>query len=196
MNPRALQSLRGATAASIATFVALFGHILAGGEMPRPVGVLVPWMLALLLSVALIGRRLSLWRLTAVVVLSQSAFHGLFVLGAGGSVSVSSAHGAHELGAGTIFIAAAAPHAVALPALLMLSSHLAAAALTTMVLYRAERIMRGLLNLVQRLARAVLSPQLSVTAPRHRAAVVAASPARGYRHSHDASQSRRGPPCV
>lgn len=73
--------VRGIAASSVAIFVALAGHVSGGGDMPGPLGVLVPWVLSLMVCVLLAGRRLSLIRLALSVGLSQLLFHVLFVLG-------------------------------------------------------------------------------------------------------------------
>src|SRR5690606_16871403 len=74
---------RGSAAATLATFVALLSHVAAGGAMPGWLGVAAPWMFSILVCVPLAGRRLSVLRVTAAVVVSQALFHVLFVLGSG-----------------------------------------------------------------------------------------------------------------
>ncbi|MGB3730660.1 hypothetical protein [Microbacterium sp.] len=74
--------LRGFIGASVATFVALASHVFSGGGMPGMLGIAVPWLLSLTVCTLLAGRRLSLPRLGASVLVSQLLFHGLFVLGA------------------------------------------------------------------------------------------------------------------
>ncbi|MGH1526858.1 hypothetical protein ACRAWC_24050 [Leifsonia sp. L25] len=54
---------------------------------PGPVALALSMAFATLGSVALTARRLSLWRLTAAVALSQFLFHALFSLGAGASAA-------------------------------------------------------------------------------------------------------------
>lgn len=73
--------LRGFIGASVATFVALASHVFSGGGMPGMLGIAVPWLLSLTVCTLLAGRRLSLPRLGASVLVSQLLFHGLFVLG-------------------------------------------------------------------------------------------------------------------
>ena len=80
---RSTRVIRAWVAASIATFVALFWHVAAGGAMPHWLGIAVPWVLSLAVCTVLVGRALSLLRLSVAVVLSQLLFHLLFVLGAG-----------------------------------------------------------------------------------------------------------------
>lgn len=79
--PRRLRDARGPVAATVATSGALLTHLAGGGALPGWLGILVPWALSLAVCTALAGRRLSLWRTTASVALSQVLFHALFVLG-------------------------------------------------------------------------------------------------------------------
>ena len=77
---RATRVIRASVAASIATFVALFSHVAAGGAMPQWLGIAVPWVLSLAVCTVLVGRALSLVRLSAAVLVSQLLFHLLFHL--------------------------------------------------------------------------------------------------------------------
>lgn len=79
---------RGLLASGVAIFVAALFHIAGGGSAPSPVSLGLSLAFATLASIALTGRRLSLWRLTAAVAVSQVLFHLLFSLG-GGPVSLS-----------------------------------------------------------------------------------------------------------
>lgn len=78
---RAPRLVRGASAATIATFVALLSHVSAGGSMPAWLGLLVPWTLSFMVCTVLSGRRLSQLRLVLAVGVSQLLFHVLFALG-------------------------------------------------------------------------------------------------------------------
>ena len=77
-----MRLLRGVAAAVAATFIAAFSHVDAGGPPPDGTIILLSLALSGLVCTALAGRSLSLWRLSAAVVLSQALFHGLFSLGA------------------------------------------------------------------------------------------------------------------
>ncbi|QEW01196.1 hypothetical protein F6J84_14550 [Microbacterium caowuchunii] len=139
--------VRGSLAASVATFVALLSHVSAGGAVPGPLGLLVPFVLSVFVCTVLAGPRLSAIRLSLAVTGSQALFHSLFVLGV-----VST--GAPRLVTGHDHAAVPSPATGAvLPAtgaLLpatdgrMLLWHLLAAALTTAALYRGERAARRL----------------------------------------------------
>ena len=96
--PRRIRGARGPVVASAGTAAALLSHLLGGGAMPGWLGIVVPLALALTVCTALAGRRLSLWRTTASVALSQVLFHTLFVLGtprAAGAPSGTVGYGAH-----------------------------------------------------------------------------------------------------
>src|SRR5690606_40199855 len=76
-----LRLMRGGTAASIATAVALGGHLAGGGAMPAWLGILVPWWLAVAGCTLLAGTRFSLARMGVVVLAIQALCHGLFRAG-------------------------------------------------------------------------------------------------------------------
>jgi hypothetical protein len=76
---------RGMLASGLAIFVAALFHVAGGGSAPGPVALALSMAFATLASVALTTRRLSLWRLTAAVGVSQFLFHLLFSLGDSGS---------------------------------------------------------------------------------------------------------------
>lgn len=78
---RAPRLVRGASSASVATFVALLSHVAGGGQAPGLLGIAVPWILSLMVCTLLAGRTLSLLRLSFAVAGSQLLFHALFVLG-------------------------------------------------------------------------------------------------------------------
>ena len=107
-----LRLLRGGVAASIATAVALGGHLAGGGAMPAFLGLLVPWWLAVAACTLLAGTRFSLARMGAAVLISQGLFHGLFSAGTPGDpgVTLVAPPGAH-LGHGAAHSASLAEHA-------------------------------------------------------------------------------------
>jgi hypothetical protein len=133
--------LRGLAAASIATFVALLSHVAAGGGLPGPIGILLPWLLAVLICIALAGRRLSVWRLGFSVVASQGLFHVLFVLGAGpvdGSATVGHVHGTRGM--------ALESSGVAHGDIGMWIAHVIAGVATIALLHRGELAVRALVS--------------------------------------------------
>ncbi|WP_214465909.1 hypothetical protein [Microbacterium flavescens] len=138
MTPRHVRALRGAAAAWIATIIAATSHTLAGGGAPSPVLVGVLGILASPAAIALIGRRLSAWRVGAAVVASQALFHVAFAMTAGVDPAGLRGH-VHDLR-----LDGGAPSGGLLPDGAMLAGHLVAAAATLLVLYFGERMLRAL----------------------------------------------------
>lgn len=183
--------IRGFAAASIATFIALASHVWVGGTMPGMLGIAVPWMLSVMVCTLLAGRRLSLGRLAASVVLSQLLFHVLFVLG---SIEPQVALGPHEH---TMSLMLPADGTLVPTDAGMWAAHAIAATVTIGLLHRGELVVHAIaacsLTLLAWARRAVAVPVLVLipTAPlRHPA--VSAAPAR--REPWRASLTRRGPP--
>ncbi|GAB2469060.1 hypothetical protein GCM10027063_06830 [Promicromonospora xylanilytica] len=198
--------LRGGLAGLSATFVALASHLAGGGQLPGPLGILVPLALSLPVCMAWTGRRLSLPGLSASVVASQLFFHVLFVLGtpttAAAPSSAANPHAGHEM----MHVATApavqqAGHAsgTAHADALMWVWHALAAVVTITVLYRGELMLLRLRELAERMATwllrgwAVLEGAVSLVAPRL-PRVLAAT----FRPLHPGTPltplSRRGPP--
>lgn len=130
---------RGAVAACVATFVALVSHVSAGGAIPGLIGIAVPLALSFVVCAVLAGRRLSAARLGLSVVISQTLFHTLFVLGSYDLGAGGHAHGATvAVGAGGSSTPAFTMDAG------MAAGHLIAAVVTTLVLHRGERTLAAL----------------------------------------------------
>lgn len=166
MQTRRARTARGVVAAVAATATAAASHTLAGAEAPAPAILALATAFAAVVCVLLAGRTLSLARLATAVLLSQLAYHSLFlVTGGGGDVSVVGATaGGHFHGGGTVeLIAGASGHAAHTP--LMLLSHLVAAVVTVAALRHGERVfwtlgtavLRVVVRLVAR-ASALLAP--------------------------------------
>lgn len=221
-----MRTVRGGVAGSVAIVVALLSHLLGGGAVPGWQGVVTPWVLSLLVCVAVDGRRLSLWRLSFSVVASQVLFHTLFVLGAppptrpaphggpgvvpGPEVSsvVPAAAGTHaHTGLPEAATGAAPAGAGALAAtassgdVSMWLWHAVAAVVTIAALYRGERVLGRLRELATEAVRRVRSyrdvrPGAFAGAPR----VPVPLPARADRRRRPDPQlsvrRRRGPPPV
>lgn len=139
---RRVQVIRGALAASIATFVALASHVWVGGAMPGMLGVAVPWTLSLMVCTVLAGRRLSVTRLAVSVIVSQLMFHVLFVLG---GITPRTPLGAHEHGLPEVLSplgsAAIVPEDAG-----MWIAHALAATVTIMLLYRGEQAVHAVVE--------------------------------------------------
>ena len=187
---RGARVARGGVAASIATFVALLSHVTGGGAVPGWMGVVVP----LALSFVACTVRLSAWRLSAAVVVSQLLFHALFVLGSYDLGAAGHVHGA------VVPAVAADPVGAALaPDATMWLWHALAAAATSLALHRAERTLGVLRALADRAVEGlrarvrVMAATFGPVSPRHRVAVVVAV-VRPTSVLLAASARRRGPP--
>ena len=147
MTTRWARFARGWIVAAVSTFVAALSHTVGGGAVPGLLAVVVSLAFAGIVSIALSGRTLSTWRLTAAVLVSQLIFHGLFSLGsAGGTLVTTDAASAHANHAGSIAVSA-------LPAgtmsgtdhgLMMTLAHIVAAVVTVIALRFGERAFWGL----------------------------------------------------
>lgn len=193
--------VRGAVAATLATFVALFAHVVAGGQMPAMIGVLVPLLLSITVCTLLAGRRLSPVRLVASVGVAQLLFHALFVLGSGSSPRpASSSHHVDPAVSASILDAESSLHTHA-PGAGMWIGHGVAALVTVAILYFAERMLLALMSIatrvdawVRRLVGALTRPVPPVFALRD---VVVLSGSRALRAGMGlGSVSRRGPPLL
>ncbi|WP_065570042.1 hypothetical protein [Microbacterium oleivorans] len=138
---------RGALAASLATWAALLSHVAGGGQVPGPLGIVVPLALSLFVCTALAGRRLSLPRLALAVTGSQLLFHTLFVIG-----TVTPSGMPHQHGMPLMTDAGATATAICADPL-MWAMHGLAALLTVAVLHRGERTALRLLALAAEIAR-------------------------------------------
>ncbi|WP_194422210.1 hypothetical protein [Microbacterium abyssi] len=146
MTSRQLRLLRGSAASSVATIIAAVSHTIGGGAAPHPLLIAALSVFLTPIAALLVGRRLSLPRLTATVLLSQSVFHVLFVaLNATVASSVASTGHQHTL------VLSPLGESVA-PDAGMLAAHLLAGMLTVALLWRGESTLRA----IARWARAVL----------------------------------------
>lgn len=141
MSSRGIRVVRGFAAAGVATFVAALFHMAGGGEVPSAVALTLSLTFSTLASIALAGKRLALWRLTASVAVSQFLFHALFALNPSSSFSGMPAGGHLHAGMHLTLVPGAVSGSG--PSLLagdaaMWASHLAAALLTIVALRRGE----------------------------------------------------------
>jgi hypothetical protein len=175
MATRWARFVRGWVAAVFSTFIAILSHTLGGGTAPGALAVVVSLAFAGIVCIGLCGRSLSVWRVSASVVISQLIFHGLFSLGAPeGALGVETAgaaafagtpfgahqHAAIEFAQGVAGSAAAHGHAGSA----MWFAHGIAAVATVIALRHGEAAFWGLLitarMIVQRIApaAAVITP--------------------------------------
>lgn len=176
--------VRGGLAAGVSTAVALWFHLLAGGAMPAPPGLLVPLLLALVVCVLLARVRLAWPRLLVSVGVSQVLFHTLFVLGT--APTHSSAHPHH----------AALSTTQGSSSSLMVLAHVAAGVVTAALLRHGELVLARLTATVRRLGWRLLRRPTSLPAlPRPTAPVTDGRRwAPVIRLLVGTSLTRRGPP--
>lgn len=197
--------VRGSSAAGIATFAALFSHVVGGGAMPGPLGIAVPLLLSLMVCILLAGRKLSLARLSVSVVASQTLFHTLFVLGtpmtgAAGQADMSAGHHGH----GMMQMPVVSEQTITLVHgdATMWVSHFIGAAVTVFFLYRGEQAIHRLRALAEQFVawvrhRLVVPLRLPVaTAPARVLVAVETSGWSVLSQLHASTLSRRGPPRV
>ena len=145
MASRWARFVRGWLTASVAVFVAALSHLAAGGNAPGPLSLVLALAFAGIASVLLAGKSLSLLRLSLSVGISQLLLHGLFGLGGGSSVTMTST--SHH-GAVPLVDAAASPLMHAPGALSgggwMWVAHALAAIVTIAALHRGEKTFRAL----------------------------------------------------
>ncbi len=219
-----LRLVRGGTAASIATAVALGGHLAGGGAMPAWLGILVPWWLAVAVCTLLAGTRFSLARMGVAVLASQALFHGLFSAGTPGDpgralVDPPGSHLGHGAGraghgAGGVVghdahgdggegVASVADHALhgSHSDLRMLLLHVLAAMVTAVLLQHGESVLmrcaRLALTVLAVLAHPPLLLLITLLVPERPARPLPAAP--HLLHAQRAvltPQLRRGPPVV
>lgn len=201
-NNRSAHLVRGVIAATLATFVAMFAHVIGGGEPPALLGTLVAWVLATAVSVLLVGRNLSVFRLTLAVSTSQALFHTLFMLGTPSVLGNSPvARSLHEHASSALVSAVPAQGGVALTGdLTMWASHAFAVAVTVLALWRGEVVLRQLASLghiFQQWIRARLNTCTPIPAllPHHHTSALATTAVWSVLAQVSSSDAeRRGPP--
>ncbi|MDQ1217096.1 hypothetical protein [Microbacterium arborescens] len=209
-SPRHQRALRAGAAATLATFVALLSHVAAGGEPPSALGAALPWALSLVVSLVIVGRRLSVVRLGAAVAAAQVLFHVMFALGvvplagsAGVSTAGTSQTGPMSLHPGHVPLPASvsAPGALAAvaPDAAMIGAHVLAAVATTLLLHRGERLLAGLIGLARRIAvrlRSVARDAVPSAPAPLRVRPLVSSVRMPRRRALVAAPARRGPPAL
>lgn len=213
-----LRLLRGGTAASIATAVALGGHLVGGGAMPAWLGILVPWWLAVAVCTLLAGTRFSLVRMGVAVLASQALFHGLFSAGtpgdpgralvdppgshlghAGHGTGSVAGHGAHGGGEGVASVADHALHG-SHSDLRMLLLHVLAAMVTAVLLQHGESVLMRCARLALTVLAVLAHPPLlliTLLVPERPDRPLPAAPYLLHaQRAVLAPQLRRGPPVV
>ncbi|MFS0714122.1 hypothetical protein ABC195_09565 [Microbacterium sp. 2P01SA-2] len=210
ISSRQQRALRAVVAATLATFVALLSHVTAGGEPPSLLGAALPWALSSMVSLLVVGRRLSLARLGAAVAAAQVLFHVMFALGvvplagsAGPAGASAGPAGPISLHAGHMSLPASLSEPGALaavaPDVAMIVAHVVAAVLTTVLLHSGERLVGALAGLARRIALRLRSVARDAVlpAPTSPLPVPVVSNVRAPRlRALIAAPARRGPPVL
>jgi hypothetical protein len=184
MNSRWARVARGITAAGLATFVAAFSHVIAGGAAPSAFGLAASLIISAMLCTMLAGRAVSALRLAISVAASQALFHALFS-GLGTPVPTG-----HDMNSMTVD---ATTHLHAAPTMWL--AHAAAGIVTVVALRYAESAFWGVADTARLLvARLVALVVPRAVTPARPPAVVAAE-----RRAPDlalllSSMRHRGPP--
>lgn len=204
MSSRGARVARGFAAAGVATLVAALFHMVGGGQPPSALALTLSLVFSTLVSIALVGKRVAVWRLTLAVLVSQFLFHALFTLSPSATFSGMPADG--HLHAGmhlTMNPGTPSSAGMTMPATLvgdspwMWLAHAAAVVLTVTVLLQGERTLLAvarfaffvLRRLVDRVAAVQAEPVARVLS------VVAAAPSALRRLDTVLDgMRRRGPP--
>ncbi|SMQ74954.1 hypothetical protein SAMN06295943_3354 [Agreia sp. VKM Ac-1783] len=176
MSSRWARVARGFLVAAFSVFVAMFSHAIAGGSAPGAVGLGLALTFATLASIAMVGRRLNMVRMTASVIASQFAFHLLFSVGASTS---SRFHQAGHHGVVSVTTGAASGSGMQMihGDASMWVWHAVAAVLTIAFLWRGERAVWRVLATASRRLFVVLIGAFVVVPVRTTGAALAAVPA-------------------
>ncbi|GIG34934.1 hypothetical protein [Cellulomonas pakistanensis] len=185
-------------ASGVATFAALMSHVLGGGAVPGPLGIVLPLVLATPVCLVLAQVRLGWLRLACSVGISQLLFHTLFSLGAVGRAAPA-ADGAHQHAGATTLVpdADAMAHSGHASGSMWLA-HAGAAVVTVLALRHGEAALARVVAAVRRAAHRVLVVRVPALP------VLPHAPAAPLRDEHawrpvarvltSASVVRRGPP--
>jgi len=192
MPVRRARALRGTAAAAVAVVLASTSHTLAGGGAPPPWLLLAVTILASPLSVALVGRRRSLPRLAAAVVIAQVALHAAFAaVGTAAWGAGNATHGGHQHAIAPLDLAVASPAVTTVGASMVLA-HIVAAAATVVLLAWGEQMLAAIASGIRRLLR--LAPVPAAHGPRHAPPSVFLPRRTALAAVFPHSVSRRGPP--
>lgn len=152
MSSRGARVARGFAAASVATLVAALFHMAGGGLAPSALALTLSVVFSSLGSIALVGKRVAVWRLSLSVLVSQFLFHALFTLSPSATFSGMPADGHLHAGmhltlvpGSTSATSATSAAGMTMPAMIfgdnpwMWLSHTVAALLTIAALLHGER---------------------------------------------------------
>ena len=191
MTTRQLRLIRAAAVSSVATLFAAVSHTLGGGSAPHPLLILAVATLLTPLSALLVGVRASRARVAVTVLFAQAVFHLLFqMLGSptGSSVASSPGH-AHHLDLALLGPVTPVAGADAT----MLGAHVAAAALTTLLVWHGEALVRAVARWFHAL---LLTAVLSAPVEHRRPGSLRSILLPPFDAAVSSGVSRRGPPAL
>ncbi|NQX25995.1 hypothetical protein HQQ81_01340 [Microbacteriaceae bacterium VKM Ac-2854] len=199
MHTRWARFARGWLAAAAATVTAAASHTLGGAEAPAPAAIALALAFSGVLCVFLSGKRLSLPRLAASVLLSQLGYHLLFLLAPGGvSVTASGDAAMHQHGAAqTLMLSTDTGMHTRSHGAGMYVAHVVAAVLTVLALRFGERAFWTLGDLARALVVRVVLRAFAAPAPITRPCSIRAFPRIAVPHPLETVLSvlrHRGPP--
>lgn len=204
MSAKQVRVVRGAVAGTFATFISLLSHVTAGGQVSHPLGVVVPLLASVWVSVLLAGKRLSLIRLVLSVGLSQVIFHWLFGLGSAlpdvATPPATMGHARHGFAPLELVPMGPLPNSAEVLDVdaTMWLWHMVAAFVTIVVLYRGELFLTRLrafaTELAARLWQRITTVLPAITPVPHARAIAASSPRAHADQPELAPLCRRGPP--
>jgi hypothetical protein len=179
--------------------LAVAAHVAGGGRPPRTLGLVGLALATAYVCAWVARRRLSLPVLTVVLAAGQWALHHAFdLLGASCAPAAPAVHAGHAVAAGscepvTTAAGLVAGRHLATPSWAMLLAHVAATAVSALVLASGERALWALCGLLAALLPALPRAAAPVAVPVRRAPDVAAAP-RPRRAVLLRVSPRRGPP--
>lgn len=141
---RSTRALRGVAVAFFATFVSLASHVVAGGSIHGILNIALPLSLSLMFCILLSGKRLSLWRISAMVGFSQILFHLLFSMGSSAStasLTEQAGLGHHDMSMSLDMSNSASASMMNHGDNTMLAAHIFAGLATMLVLQRSEQLL-------------------------------------------------------
>jgi hypothetical protein len=158
MEARWARTARGWSVALLAGVLTATLHASAGGGFPAPAVVLLAVLLSGILSTCIVGRFPSLPRLAAAVAVGQASFHTVFTaLGNSTGVALLPAEHSGHTGHGMLVESGAAHGAAAHSGMGMLLAHVAAGAISALLLAHSERALLELALLARLTFRRLLT---------------------------------------
>lgn len=150
---RGTQVLRGSIVAAFSVFVAAVAHILGGGSVPSWVAFVLALVFASLISIPLVGKRMSLPRVAVAVTIAQTFFHTVFAVIGNPSNVVAATTGHHDL---SFSVVAGSINHGAHGAMPMTAGHVLAGIITIIALRQGAAALNSIVASARRQIRRVL----------------------------------------